>query len=121
MYPPKKILVIGTVESVNLDSGTWRPSGAVLAASFGRNALWITPGPVPRWGTSRSVSISGKRLLPYCEVISITYKTALWGNGKQRYVHLFRRRPRLYSDSKLFPTVVRIAGGVSIKTDGIHG
>jgi hypothetical protein len=123
MRVPKKLLVIGELEEIELEGGgKWTPRGAVVGVTLARRALWIVFRRKGRRKTKTELTTAGGgELKKRCKVLSITYKSSAWGDGLRRYVHSFRRPPVLWSDAKS-PTIIRIAGTrLSVKQDGIHG
>lgn len=121
---PKKIIRFGDLIELELEAGTWKPRGAILGVSVARNAIWVVfrPGDRATRTVMETATASGRPLRPRGRVVSITYSSSAWGEGKQRYVHEFRRHPTLWADNIKSPSILKIGGGkLSVKSDGIHG
>lgn len=123
MRVPKKIIRFGELEELELETGTWKPRGAILGVSIARNAIWVVfrSGDRANRTVMETATASGRPLRPRGKVVSITYTSRAWGEGKQRYVHEFRHHPTVWADNQKSPTILKIGGKLSVKSDGIHG
>lgn len=54
--------------------------------------------------------------------ISIVYSSDKWGGKKHKYIHTFKKPPKIWVNSKTHPTVIKLSGGAIAATErGITG